>query len=203
MNTEISPPISPKSYLPFEFKLPKFPEPLFASPTSRELNYGKSASLSRNYTELRERVSSHPKGHVKLDFFTVYNRRAYQAFENSPNSLHSKQIYSQEESFDNTAVRIQYSVSPEPNRNTSKFPSPIKRGFLTPNRVQPLRQTHKELEGVQKENANIKEQLKKINEHLSKVLENSSNLYLVQHKQIRGFTYTSTQNIQKQLEIYE
>lgn len=203
MNTADYSPSSPKSHLSIEYKLPKFPEPLFVFPTIKEFSSDKLLSLSRNNTAFKEKVSLHPKGHVKLDFFTSHNLKTYQALENSPNSGYNKQISSQKESFDNTGIRLKYSISPEPIRNTSIVSSPIKRNFLTPNKAKPQKRTNEELEEVHKENTYLKEQLKKINKQLCKVLENSSNLYLDQQKPKRDSNHVSTQKMQKQLDLYE
>ena len=170
-----TPPISPKSHLPFEFKLPKFPDPLFGSPSSRENTVKHSIVSSKNVIDAREKISSHPRSHAKLEFFTSITRRDYQLFDRSPNNLKVKQMYSNEDSLELAKIKVKSSISPEPIRYSSKQ-SPTKRSFITPTKARPTNQHQRIYEELYKENSHLKEQLKKINDQLSKIIESSSNL---------------------------
>ena len=167
-----TPPISPKSHLPFEFKLPKFPDLLFGSPSSRENTVKHSIVSSKNVIDGREKISSHPRSHAKLEFFTSITRREYE-LDRSSNNLKVKQMYSNEDSLELSKIKAKSSISPEPLRYSSKQ-SPIKRNFITPTKA--TNQQQRIYEELYKENSHMKEQLKKINDQLSKIIESSSNL---------------------------
>jgi hypothetical protein len=170
-----TPPISPKSHLPFEFKLPKFPDPLFGSPSSRDSTINRTIASSKNGIDARERISSHPRSHAKLEFFTSVTRRDYQLFDQSLNMLQVKQMYTNEDSLELSKIKAKSSISPEPIRYSSKQ-SPIKKSFITPTKAKPNNHQQRIYEELHKENLHLKEQLKKINDQLSKVIESSSNL---------------------------
>lgn len=171
-----TPPISPKSHIPFEFKLPKFPDPLFASPSSRDYTINRTIISTKNVIDPRERISSHPRSHAKLEFFTSITRRDYQLFDQSPNSLHVKQMYSNEDSLELARIKGKSSISPEPIRYSSKQPSPMKRSFITPTKSKPINQQQRIYDELHKENFHLKDQLKRINDQLSKIIESSCNL---------------------------